>query len=867
MDAFANFADRVDALEYFANDGDFRVQEFQAHGRESRSRSASPVDTSRPKKRGPRRKRPCDGCNALFHKYSDRCNHKEGVGCDRCFWWGLICVVDGEIKPPRQDKERPKQYYFGRCKNCMDNSALCDRKRPCDRCHGLGLQCDTGDNLKGCFRRGVPGDDGPLYYHRMNRGPTGLNDNNYDPNWCPTQDYGRDWLYGGEAVRADIVLAATLVKKPWVNNNRTRAGNSGARNSPDPFDSDAPLQINSPAGGAAAGPSPSAFLGTGLTPGGFSDDGLGLGLGLTPPGGPSGADNNEGLALAYRETLLDDGEVPSNEEEGALLTSYNEVWQLVKGLWFDQRITDIQQFRQSLRADLMARRPLDASPASQSVWQALTAITDSQKEVLAAEMNVVLPADADLTYVAYLNPGLQPILNVAPLPLGRHVSPGPPRPFFAADGGNAPAAAAMIGSSTVSFPPGHPHYHPMSLANRPASLHPNPEALQVLGSIPSSRVLPRGVADPTRGRLACSAWVARDAFSSGLGDGARCGAPTGTVCEDRRHAGDGAPLCASCEEACRARFRQDFATWFAELRFWACHACGEALTRQSGHEGGGHGIFADPSVVQEENGVLDSTTILPSSSASGGPVLRGGPASALRPVTGCGCYAKLLLERLVCAPHRLLYALTMRRQAAETRRHAGAAHGAADACWRCRSRPGVDHYGFRGHWGAEGRARAFVCVACQGVVVGGPDVVNAGMVPGGEEALGFGGHGPAAGAAAGVGGAGAGAGAGGGDEFAAPAGFVFDLGDFDFGDAGQGAGAGANQFDNLDLGAQAGDGTGANLFDNFDPAMFDPAGQEGDGEGAGVVMENDGMDVVMEDSNPPGGDQMEGWMQDILDGM
>ncbi|KAI0469809.1 hypothetical protein GGR56DRAFT_679028 [Xylariaceae sp. FL0804] len=27
------------------------------------------------------------------------------------FSWGLICVVDGEIKPPRQNKRRPRQFY------------------------------------------------------------------------------------------------------------------------------------------------------------------------------------------------------------------------------------------------------------------------------------------------------------------------------------------------------------------------------------------------------------------------------------------------------------------------------------------------------------------------------------------------------------------------------------------------------------------------------------------------------------------------------------------------------------------------------------------------------------------------------------
>ncbi|KAI1093038.1 hypothetical protein F5B19DRAFT_172323 [Rostrohypoxylon terebratum] len=115
-------------------------------------------------------------CNTCLR----RCNTKyacgadivgDGLGCTTCSLWGLVCVVHGQVLPPRPLTGNEKESAMARCDCCRVNNRLCDRKRPCDSCIIHGEPVCRGTWFANCFWRGAPGDNQPLYYERLNLHP------------------------------------------------------------------------------------------------------------------------------------------------------------------------------------------------------------------------------------------------------------------------------------------------------------------------------------------------------------------------------------------------------------------------------------------------------------------------------------------------------------------------------------------------------------------------------------------------------------------------------------------------------------------------------------------------------------------------
>ncbi|OTB06505.1 hypothetical protein M426DRAFT_20954 [Hypoxylon sp. CI-4A] len=112
----------------------------------------------------------CEGCkrrlNLAVYK---RCEASLAlqIGCKACTEYGLFCVLNDVVLPPfPQTQEQVRGPGYSRCERCTRYHLRCDRKRPCDACHAAGLPCE--DYLaRGCFTRGAPGDNMPLYYAKL----------------------------------------------------------------------------------------------------------------------------------------------------------------------------------------------------------------------------------------------------------------------------------------------------------------------------------------------------------------------------------------------------------------------------------------------------------------------------------------------------------------------------------------------------------------------------------------------------------------------------------------------------------------------------------------------------------------------------
>ncbi|KAI2602288.1 hypothetical protein GGR54DRAFT_654364 [Hypoxylon sp. NC1633] len=181
----------------------------QAGPSQPRDRSKSPVDPQRQRGMmgmggtpiarpamakfidGRLRRIVCQFCNSRYTGAKAQCRRDyDGRGCRECRRYGLVCIYEGEVLPPYPEFVPPPPPAH--CTPCANSGRVCDFKRPCDNCVATGTEC-VGPH-RGCFHRGVAGDDMYGYYLTHHFGPRGVNDQPIPGVWTMPLDYHEEYL-------------------------------------------------------------------------------------------------------------------------------------------------------------------------------------------------------------------------------------------------------------------------------------------------------------------------------------------------------------------------------------------------------------------------------------------------------------------------------------------------------------------------------------------------------------------------------------------------------------------------------------------------------------------------------------------------
>ncbi|KAK8091083.1 hypothetical protein PG994_000588 [Apiospora phragmitis] len=250
----------------------------------------------------------------------------------------------------------------------------------------------------------------------------------------------------------------------------------------------------------------------------------------------------------------------------------------------------------------------------------------------------------------------------------------------------------------------------------------------------------------------------------------------GGICESTEHHPDSRVwVCDDHDKQGRHEATHDLRHLATSLRHYACADCCWKIEQDAGHYLGGMGwhIFEvptlgagiDPAAAVRIPWLNDAGGNSSSGSGRRRASSDGSSRHLARSVTRCACASKLV-ERRLCAPHRLeamtqlhrwhpsVYDLEASTAASHARKNLAAAWAAMEdhrgtgtttttttttteeggtkpmpmpmpmgltigpSCPLCVRGMPVDHFGFQGPLGREGRAVAWVCKACLGVVTG-----------------------------------------------------------------------------------------------------------------------------------------------------
>ncbi|KAI1083658.1 hypothetical protein F5B20DRAFT_595593 [Whalleya microplaca] len=204
---------------------------------------------------------------------------ENGMGCDQCSRWGVICVFQGKAYPPRQ--RRGRKAIMIACDQCKEHGRNCDRKRPCDSCVNNGDWANCAGSRVACFWRGIPGEDLPYYYTSKGYGPDGVDDppRRGQPKDMPP-NYHHVWLrsIGIEPTEEN----APKLQGPVVLARRRPQRGRGNQNSPTRV-TRGPRTVTAGPSGASQGANPGPASGPSPVPGPSSASGL------SPAPGPSQA--------------------------------------------------------------------------------------------------------------------------------------------------------------------------------------------------------------------------------------------------------------------------------------------------------------------------------------------------------------------------------------------------------------------------------------------------------------------------------------------------------------------------------------------------------------------------------------------------
>lgn len=168
-------------------------------GDRPRRRSASPPKAP---EKAPRRRRgtvvKCQCCRSRASNQPTPCIRPDPArGCRGCLRLGVVCMVNGAPVPRYAIAPGERMQYLepmsSLCGPCNTNSRPCDSKRPCDSCVSRNIEC-TG-SVRGCFHRGVAGDEMYGYYLTHRYGPNGVTDlNRPAASWVMPDDYHLQYI-------------------------------------------------------------------------------------------------------------------------------------------------------------------------------------------------------------------------------------------------------------------------------------------------------------------------------------------------------------------------------------------------------------------------------------------------------------------------------------------------------------------------------------------------------------------------------------------------------------------------------------------------------------------------------------------------
>ncbi|KAI0889221.1 uncharacterized protein GGS22DRAFT_153442 [Annulohypoxylon maeteangense] len=604
-----------------------------------------------------------DKCETCIRRCKGRhnCDMEPGAnrGCSECSLWGLFCVFQGRALAPRPLSGQEKIMRVGECDHCRHYLRRCDRKRPCDSCVLHNEAVCPGPNQHNCFWRGAPGDNLPLYYHRLRYNDEGVNS---------------DW-----PILAPIRLIPHDYHLSWL---PLLEGQDPARL---PFPGKMPEHHVEP----PIPPLPQPLVPSQVAPlQNLAKDGY---IPSLPP--PIPLPQVPIVDTLWIGSNFDPANYAKNQKD-----DYEKMWDNTKLLVTEgHQIIVTENIRHYLVQEVINQSPPDASVLLRDVRDFLLERWGFATQQYTPALTVALPADAIANpgAVEQLSPGNPPVQNVTLAPSTRPPSPGPPHPTHGNDDGSSINMDLFIDS----FQPDHPFYPNVRRLIRPILNHPQPRP--VLANIPAQRFFPNG-------RLT-QHWSMTCQVSK---NGQPCGNQAAASCEDTTHPHGGFPICEQCEQESRNRFFPFLLGSVANLRAYCCAACCHDIVN-SPHllAGSGLRIWGMPSGY---HGVVPSQwpPVAPFNTV-------GGFAGDALGMTGCSCATKLL-NRYLCTPHRLQHVINLRLGVENVDAYAGSVYGTTVICPACHKNPSVQAFDFQGPEGGENMPIAWQCKACHDLVVAAP---------------------------------------------------------------------------------------------------------------------------------------------------
>ncbi|KAI0181751.1 hypothetical protein GGR52DRAFT_567969 [Hypoxylon sp. FL1284] len=599
----------------------------------------------------------CIGCLSRCSNKAARCIRPDPErGCQNCLRYGLVCIRRGVVLPAAE-RNPPEERRLRRA-----------GFTPCDPCQQNGRDCDlkrpcdscvlAGAQCTGskrsCFWRGVPSDDFYGYYLNLGHGVGGIGD--------PYPGGNREWVmpddYHVEFTEWANARGEHIRRRrePRVYSERGNAGRN-------PQDRVSYQEIESIATEAVSRGVPVDLAGIRPL--------LALDLANSVPFGDS------------------------------------------------QAVRDLRWY--FVRQDALRRR---FDEASNPRWSEVGIdISQAVGEVPDQALRSLNPgSDSDYRYIG-------PLRHISNVPIERPPSPGPMRPLYWIPW-NARDDDVDVPIRLSRLPTSHPDYVDRTRLGRfPFPEHPNENGQSQLATIPYWRIWDNG--DRFQDAVPCEAETPRGF----------CGRPTTSACEDTSHYRS-IPICDQCEDISVRNFREVFRRLEVEIRQYICYECANSESILGQFVKTGYRVWYDvPQPLPDE---LDVTTqnadpsipvnvpgnqqpdepkkpdipdfSAPSLVQAGLAGTVGGWMGNALEITGCACATKLLGRR-ICAPHRLQYLLNMQTAAARMRDYCKAIHGRM-VCPLCRTRPGIDSFGFRDIMGGvNAEFHGWGCLSCHGYVL------------------------------------------------------------------------------------------------------------------------------------------------------